>query len=30
MGAFIGFLLSVVLKVALCGYFCYEAIAGLI
>ena len=30
MGAFIGFLLSVVLKVALCGYFCYEAIAGFI
>ena len=30
IGAFIGFLLSVVLKVALCGYFCYEAIAGLI
>ena len=28
MGAFIGFLLSVVLKVALCGYFCYEAVAG--
>ena len=30
MGAFIGFLLSVVLKVALCGYFCYEAVAGFI